>query len=228
VSSADRWTVERGLRDSGLAPSARLVALTLLTRAKIGTAEVVTEYAPSLSMLARDTGLSRTGVRNALNKLESEGWLTRDRDLARSWAEGLPTGYKLHLPSRAVSALGHSVPYSSRAVSRAVSRALSAPRSQLTQLTQQSFEEFFSLYPRQDGATAAARAWPTAVREAAADAADGADSAAVIIDACRRFARRIDGTEPKFICKPAKWLEERRWRDDLVDAVKVDLPRKDQ
>ncbi|HEV8275469.1 MAG TPA: helix-turn-helix domain-containing protein [Streptosporangiaceae bacterium] len=225
MSSADRWTVERGLRDSGLAPSARLVALSLLTRAEAGTAKIPLEFAPSLSMLASDTGLSRTGVRNALNKLESEGWLTRNRNLARSWAERLPTGYKLHLPSRALSGLGHSVPYSSRANSRALSRALSAPRPELPELPEQTtFTEFWKIYPRQIDEQAAARAWAAALRDAAAD---GADPAAVIIDACRRFARRIDGTEPEFICKPAKWLQECRWRDDLVDAVKVDLPRKD-
>jgi DNA-binding transcriptional MocR family regulator len=225
VRSADRWTVERGLRDSGLAPSARLVALSLLTRAEAGTAEIPSEFAPSLSMLASDTGLSKSGVKNALSELESGGWLTRDRNFVRSWAEGLPTGYKLHLPSRPLTGLGHSVPYSSRPNSRPNSRPLSGHRpEQPEQPEQTTFTEFWKIYPRQVGEQTAARAWAAALSDAAAD---GADPAAVIIDACRRFARRIDGTEPEFICKPAKWLQERRWRDDLVDAVKVDLPRKD-
>jgi IclR helix-turn-helix domain len=232
VNSADRWTVERGLRDSGLAPSARLVALSLLTRADASTAEIPREFSPSLAHLARDTGLSGASVKRALNTLEAGGWLTRFRDLHRAQTENLPTGYRLHLPAR---------PTVSQAPRPTVSQGLgpnmAVPRptvshnqnypDQYQNSEDHKFGEFLSLYPRQIGETAAARAWPKAVREAAADAAGGADPAAVIIDACRRFARSTDGTEPKFICRPAKWLQECRWRDDLVDAVKVDLPRKD-
>lgn len=110
-----RWEVERALRDSGLPAFARLAALTLLSRADVATCIIPAERSPSLTVLAHDTGLSRRSVMNALNTLESEGWVTRSRDLARAIKEKRPTGYRLHIPSRAGDALEQEVPQSTRA-----------------------------------------------------------------------------------------------------------------
>ena len=111
-----RWDVERALRGSGLPAAARHVALELLTRAEAGTAEVPAEHSPSLSGLARDTGMSRRAVMRALNVLESGGWITRLRDLKRAVTEGQPTRYRLHAPAGAGdAALGQEVPQSARA-----------------------------------------------------------------------------------------------------------------
>ena len=110
-----RWDVERALRDSGLPAAARHVALELLTRTGAGTAEVPAEHSPSLTTLARETGMSRRAVMRALNVLESGGWITRLRDLKRAVTEKQPTRYRLHAPARAGDALGQEVPQSARA-----------------------------------------------------------------------------------------------------------------
>jgi hypothetical protein len=217
----DRWEVERALRDSGLPATARHVALELLTRSKAGSAEVPPRFAPSLSMLAHDTGLDRSTIKRALNVLESEHWITRSRDLVRARADGQPTAYQLHV-SRRTESLG--VQPSRRterppvgAQSRIGRRTVRHRSEQLNHYPDQRFREFWKTYPRRTGKQAAARAWPVAL----ADTEPG-----VIVEAVTRFARRVDGTDLKFICTPARWLAERRWCDDLVDAVKVDLPRK--
>jgi hypothetical protein len=82
-----------------------------------------------------------------------------------------------------------------------------------------TFQQFWKAYPRPVGRAAAAAAWSSALV--------GGGDPEVILDAVARFARRVGATEPQFICAPARWLEERRWCDDLVDAIKVDLPRRD-
>ena len=110
-----RWDVERALRGSGLPSAARHVALELLTRTEAGTAEVPAEHSPSLTGLARDTGMSRRAVMDGLNVLESGGWVTRLRDLKRAVKEHQPTGYRLHVPARAGGALGQEVPQPARA-----------------------------------------------------------------------------------------------------------------
>ncbi len=117
-----RWDVERALRDSGLPAAARHVALELLTRAKAGTAGVPAEHSPSLTRLARDTGMSRRAVMDGLNVLESRGWVSRLRDLERARKEHRPTGYRLHVPASARAALGQDVPQPARA-GRALARA---------------------------------------------------------------------------------------------------------
>jgi hypothetical protein len=223
VSDDDRWAVERALRDSGLPPNARHVARTLLFRAESGTAEVPAKFAPSLSALAHDTGLAQSTVKVALNALETADWLIRDRDIARALAEKLPTGYRLRIPTRPVTGPVNKAtrPVTGLALGRspARTRPVTGHRPEHSRTTpEHSFEEFWKIYPRQERKQAAAKAWRAAL-------ADGEDPA-VLIDSATRFARRVDGTEQRYIVYPARWLGERHWCDTLTDEVKVDLPRK--
>ena len=93
----------------GLPPAARLVALSLLTRTDAGTAEIPAKHSPSLAVQARDTGLSRRKVIYSLDVLESDGWLTRRRDLERARKDKQPTRYRLHIPASARAALVHGM-----------------------------------------------------------------------------------------------------------------------
>jgi hypothetical protein len=79
----------RAIRTSDLPPIARHVALTLATYANRDR-----QAWPTQARLERDTGWARRSINNALNTLESTGWLTR---LAKGY-EGRATLYRLHVP----------------------------------------------------------------------------------------------------------------------------------
>lgn len=94
-----RWEVERAVRASALPPLARLVALTLLTRADADTAVVPAQFSPSLTLLAQDTGMGRRSVARHLSALETDGWVTRLRDPRSAATDKRPTRYRLHIPA---------------------------------------------------------------------------------------------------------------------------------
>jgi DNA-binding transcriptional ArsR family regulator len=77
-----RFAYERAVRDSGLPPPARHIALTLATWANVTTGVIPDEYMPSLTKLADSTGLDRSTVRRHLDRLEAEGWVERIRPSA--------------------------------------------------------------------------------------------------------------------------------------------------
>jgi hypothetical protein len=72
--------------------------MTLLSRADADTAIVPREFAPSLSGLARETGLARSTVAVHLAVLERAGWITRHRS-RRAAQDRIPTWYEVHLPA---------------------------------------------------------------------------------------------------------------------------------
>jgi hypothetical protein len=89
-SPFDVFAYQRALRDSGLPPTARLVAFVLSTYAsrKDGCAW------PSQETLAEGTGWSRRSVVSALATLTSAGWVTR----VQTGTQGRSTRYQLHVP----------------------------------------------------------------------------------------------------------------------------------
>lgn len=116
----DRWTVERALKGSELSPSSRLILLILLTSADAKTAIVPLAHTPSLTVLARDTGLNRVTVQRHLRALERAGWLRRCRPpIAEARARHARTGYHCQLPgldapgtqARCVAHLGLDAPH---------------------------------------------------------------------------------------------------------------------
>jgi hypothetical protein len=70
------------------------------------------------------------------------------------------------------------------------------------------FEEFWTHYPRRVGKLAADRAYRTARKQATGEAIMAGLLAA-------RFAR-----DPQFIPHPSTWLNQGRWMDEDVPAVK--------
>lgn len=89
------------LEESGLPAAARHVLLTVICRAESGSGEVGAA-SPSLSALARSTGLGRSTVARELARLESAGWLIRDRPGSREAhpARVRTTFYTVRLPGR--------------------------------------------------------------------------------------------------------------------------------
>jgi hypothetical protein len=97
----DRWTVERAVRESALDPPGRQLILTLLTWADHDTAMIPAAYTPSLTTLAKATGLSRSTVKTWLNLLEVVGWVARWRpDPQAAHRVKARTRYALRVPPR--------------------------------------------------------------------------------------------------------------------------------
>lgn len=71
-----RALYERGVRQSGMRPNCRLVALTVATYSA-GPAAIPAHDQPGLNQLAKATGLETRGVRGALRELQQLGWITR-------------------------------------------------------------------------------------------------------------------------------------------------------
>lgn len=95
----DRWTVERAVKGSDLGPSSRLLMLVLLTTCDTRTGIVPLAHTPSLTILARDSGLNRVTVQRHLRALERQGWLRRCRPpIAEARARHARTGYHVQTP----------------------------------------------------------------------------------------------------------------------------------
>ncbi len=72
--------------------------------------------------------------------------------------------------------------------------------------SESDFDEFWIRYPRKVAKGAAHKAWKTAAKKV--------DDTHVIIDASRRFAARVQGSDEKFIPHASTWLNAERWLDD--------------
>ena len=66
------------------------------------------------------------------------------------------------------------------------------------------FEAFWDAYPRRVGRVDAIRELNRALTKTGGDAAN-------ILEGARRFARTMQGTEPRYLPAPAKWLAGERW-----------------
>ncbi|MEV4001013.1 hypothetical protein [Actinomadura sp. NPDC049753] len=96
----DRYDVERAIKRSGLPSPSRLILFVLLTHVTNGTLVVPSEYTPSLSLLAEETGLSRRAVADHLNRVEAEGWLKRLRPpVQKARTEKARTSYRITIPA---------------------------------------------------------------------------------------------------------------------------------
>lgn len=109
----NRYEIERAAKRAALpGPSFALVML-LCSYMRRGTADIPARYQPSLSALAAGSGYCRATVKNHLNRLERDGWLTRDRPprwLAQT--QHARTKYAVHVPdgypqARPSDGLGH-------------------------------------------------------------------------------------------------------------------------
>lgn len=99
---ATKWEINRAVRASNLPAPSRLIMLTLSDIADAGTAEIPEKHTPSLTVLARETGLGRSTVAEHLASLEAGGWITRIRpDVAAARLRGDRTCYRLTAPEAA-------------------------------------------------------------------------------------------------------------------------------
>lgn len=100
---ATRWEVTKAVRRSELPAPARLVMLTLADVAEVGTAEIPERWTPSLTVLARETGLSKRTVQRHLDLLDEEGWIKREKPGKKAQWYGERVRYTLLCPMDSVS-----------------------------------------------------------------------------------------------------------------------------
>lgn len=85
------------------------------------------------------------------------------------------------------------------------SRPVPSTNKQASADADESFEEFWTRYPRKIAKGTARKAWTTAAKKV---------DAATLINAARSFAVRSAGADPKFIPHAATWLNGERWADE--------------
>ncbi len=103
----NKWDVARALKASDLPAPAKLIMWDLLDSADADTAVISGQFTPSLTDLARTTGLGRSTVARELNRLERAGWVLRDRpDPVKARTEFARTGYGLAVPPSPAVGLG--------------------------------------------------------------------------------------------------------------------------
>lgn len=96
---ASRWDVTKAVRASGLSAAARLILLVLADVAEVGTAEIPERFTPSLTVLERETGLSRSTIKRQLAGLEAAGWVVRTYPEGKAMRRGERIRYRLEVPS---------------------------------------------------------------------------------------------------------------------------------
>jgi hypothetical protein len=69
----------------------------------------------------------------------------------------------------------------------------------------EAFERFWAVYPKQVAKTVAAKAFTTATQNGT--------NPENIIEGAKRYAAERDGQDEKYTAYPAKWLSEERWND---------------
>lgn len=103
-----RDVYEQGIRQSGLNPNSRLVALTLATYADRITGAIPAARQPGLNRLARATGLSNLSTRDALRELQQVCWIDRPSGPRQGRAGQVPSTLpvRLTIPPYARARLG--------------------------------------------------------------------------------------------------------------------------
>lgn len=101
-----RYRVTTAVRRSPLPAPAKLVMFVLADVADVGTAEIPPNRTPSLTVLANETGLSRSTVTAHLKALEEAGWVVRTRPTtAEALGQYERTRYQLRVPADLVREL---------------------------------------------------------------------------------------------------------------------------
>jgi DNA-binding transcriptional MocR family regulator len=90
-----KWEVQAAVLNSELSSTGRLLMHTLLTRANAETAVIAAEHSPSLSELARESGMDKRTVTRTMPTLEVEGWVRRKVPTLKESRKGARTRYAL-------------------------------------------------------------------------------------------------------------------------------------
>lgn len=118
------------------------------------------------------------------------------------FGDGFGDGFALGLPQTQGKVWGSvSVPPTTTTTTTTTNKTTTRESDK----SDESFEEFWTRYPRKIAKGTARKAWTTAVKKADADQ---------IVNAARSFAARSAGADPKFVPHAATWLNGERWSDE--------------
>jgi hypothetical protein len=83
-----------------------------------------------------------------------------------------------------------------------------------SQTDDDSFREFWSVFPRRVAKEAAAKAYAAAKKRGATDEA--------LLDGAKRYARERAGQEPRYTKHPSTWLHDGCWEDEAPPGAVID------
>ena len=187
----------------------RLVLLALADRADDGG-----KCYPGIKDLKLRTGLSKSAVWDATTEAVNIGELSVEKYKGPHHTHL----YTVHIPNRS-----ESEPFTLQTVTVRnpdINRSESEPKPSVTQKNPQSssttksvmhdgFNLFWSAYPRKVGKAAAQKAWRNAKPRHLKD----------IFDALKVQKTSQQWQDPQFIPHPAKWLNGRRWEDEVTTGT---------
>jgi hypothetical protein len=213
--------------DDRLRASDKVVAFALLFRfhnTKTGQCN------PSYEMLGESCCLGRRAVIEAINRLETAGWLTVERTnggrnrrnqfrFVVAPAKTVKTNSPIEqetVNSEVLNSEPSFTPNSEPAFTRIEPRNLNTGKEPGNlSCSSEAFDRFWSAYPRKIAKKAAARLFERIVKKKEATPAD-------LITGAERYARlcREEGREPRFIKHATTWLNGGCWSDEIEPSPK--------
>jgi hypothetical protein len=193
------------IRDDELPGNAKLLLIYLLSH-KVG-------YHILDSQMIRESGLGREALRTARKKLEQFGFINLERVRnadhslgayryeikdARGWfsSDGFPSvGY----PSVGQPTVGNPPDNI-----KLIPKKTTSKKTKVDNTSDFDFNEFWSIYPRQQARGKAKEAFIKATKDFGLEP---------VMDGVRRYAADPNLPDPQFVPLPATWLNQERWAD---------------
>jgi hypothetical protein len=193
------------IRDQELPANAKLLLIYLISH-KVG-------YQILDAQMIRESGLGREALRTARKKLEELGFITLERVRnvdhslggyryeitdARGWFS--PDGF----PSVGEPTVGQPTVGNPPDNIKLIPKKTTPNKTKVDKTMDFDFNEFWSLYPRQQGRGKAKEAFIKAVTEFGLEP---------VMDGVHRYANDPNLPDPQFVPLPATWLNQERWAD---------------
>jgi hypothetical protein len=193
------------IRDTEITPTGKLLLIYLLSH-KIG-------YHILDDQIMRETGLGRHALRTARSHLEELGFIevARVRNDDQSWGGyryelADPRGYfsTVDYPTVERSTVDSSTVGNPPDNIKLIPKKTTSNKTKVDKTMDFDFNEFWSIYPRQQGRGKAKEAFIKAVTEFGLEP---------VMSGVRRYAADPNLPDPQFIPLPTTWLNQERWAD---------------
>jgi hypothetical protein len=163
--------------------------------------------------MIRESGLGREALRTARKKLEELGFINLERVRntdhslgayryeikdARGWFS--PDGF----PSDGFSSVGQPTVGNPPDNIKLIPNKTTSNKTKVDKTIDFDFNEFWSVYPRQQGRGKAKEAFVKAVKDFGLEP---------VMDGVKRYAADPNLPDPQFVPLPATWLNQERWAD---------------
>jgi len=165
---------------------------------------------PSQRYLAKACGVNARSIRSSINRLEALGELTWITGNDKSGKSNLYLITFIESKTSAIDAKTSAVSAKTSAISDKNFRLLNKELNTLDKLNN-AFDQFWGVYPRKSGRSAAFEAFLKAIPNVSIDD---------LLTATRAYRDSVSGVELRFVKLPVTWLVNECWLDqvDFVDA----------